>query len=70
MKTAINETKVKLITIEEAAKLIEGLTEYRIRQFCLSGRLPCFKAGKKYLINESMFYQFVDELSWGIHSQI
>ena len=58
-----NTTKVKLLTIKEAAQLIDGLTEYRIRQLCLSGKLPCFKAGKKYLINENAVMRLVDSIS-------
>ena len=46
------EYKEKLLTIKEAAELIEGLTEYRIRQLCISGELKCFKAGRKYLFTE------------------
>ena len=42
----------RILTIKEAAKLIEGLTEYRIRQMVKSGQFPCFMAGKKYLIDE------------------
>ncbi|GHV10217.1 hypothetical protein FACS1894217_15590 [Clostridia bacterium] len=44
--------KPKLLTIKEAAKTIDGLTEFRVRQMCVSGALPCFKAGRKYLISE------------------
>ena len=55
--------KVKLLTIKEAAQIIEGLTEYRIRQLCLSGKLPCFKAGKKYLINEAILLKFFEDIS-------
>jgi len=62
-KTNNKTTKVKLLTIKEAAKLIEGLTEYRIRQLCLSGELPCFKAGKKYLINENALLRLVEGVS-------
>ena len=51
--------QIKLLTIKEAAKLIDGLTEYRIRQLCISGKLPSFKAGKKYLINEQALIKFV-----------
>ena len=51
--------KRKVLTIKEAAKLIEGLTEYRIRQMCISGDLPCFKAGKKYLISEEALMKAV-----------
>ena len=49
----------KMLTIKEAAQLIEGLTEYRIRQMCISGQLPCFMAGKKYLISEEALMKAV-----------
>lgn len=49
----------RILTIKEAAKLIDGLTEYRVRQMCKSGQLPCFMAGKKYLIDEQALYKAV-----------
>lgn len=49
--------KKKILTIKQASQLIDGLTEYRIRQMCISGELPCFMAGKKYLISEEMLYR-------------
>ena len=58
-----NETRIKLLTIKEAARFVDGLTEYRIRQLCLSGKLPCFKAGKKYLINENALVRFLENIS-------
>ena len=57
------ETKAKLLTIKEAAQLVDGLTEYRIRQLCLTEKLPCFKAGKKYLINENALVRFLENIS-------
>jgi hypothetical protein len=63
MKQNINEIKMKLLTIKEAAYFIEGLSEYRIRQLCLSGELPCFKAGKKYLISEKALIRLVEDIS-------
>ena len=51
--------KKKMLTIKEAAQLIEGLTEYRIRQMCISGQLLCFMAGKKYLISEEALMNVV-----------
>ncbi|MCR4795741.1 MAG: helix-turn-helix domain-containing protein [Ruminococcus sp.] len=51
--------KKKMLTIKEAAQLIDGLTEYRIRQMCISGQLPCFMAGKKYLISEEALMKAV-----------
>lgn len=46
------ESKKRLLTVKEAAGLIDGLTEYRLRQMCLSGQMPCIKAGRKILIGE------------------
>jgi len=55
------ENKIKMLTIKEAALLIDGLTEYRIRQMCITGELPCFKAGKKYLINKQKLLEFINK---------
>lgn len=55
----VETTQKKLMTIKEAANLIDGLTEYRVRQMCKSGQLRCFKAGRKYLINADALYQTV-----------
>ena len=58
------ETKIQMLTIKEAAALVDGLTEFRVRQMCRSGELPCFKAGKKYLINKDILYKTLNgELS-------
>lgn len=51
--------KAKLLTIKQASQIVDGVTEYRIRQMCISGELPCFKAGKKYLINENVLLKTV-----------
>ena len=42
----MNNSAKRVLTIKEAEKLFEGLTEYRIRMMCTSGELPCIKAGK------------------------
>ncbi len=52
-------TRKRLLTIKEAAKLIDGITEYRVRQMCKSGQLRCFKAGRKYLISADALYNAV-----------
>ena len=52
MKGGDTMEKKRILTIKEAAALIDGLTEYRVRQMCITGQLPCFKAGRKYLISE------------------
>ena len=54
-----NETKIVMLTIKEAAALVDGLTEYRVRELCRSGKLTCFKAGKKYLINKEILHKFL-----------
>ena len=55
----MENNKRRMLTIGEAARLIEGITEYRIRQMCKSGQLPCFKAGNKFLISEEALYETV-----------
>ena len=52
MNTNQNEPRVKLLTIRQAAGVIDRLTEYRIRQLFRAGELPCVKVGKRYFINE------------------
>lgn len=51
--------KRRILTIKEAAEMIDGLTEYRVRQMCITGQLPCFKAGRKYLISEENLLKVV-----------
>ena len=51
--------KKKVLTIKEAAQLIDGINEYRIRQMCKTDELRAFKAGRKYLIAESDLYEAV-----------
>ena len=57
--TVETTAKKRLLTIKEAAGLIDGITEYRIRQMCKSRQLPCFKAGRKYLIHADTLYKVV-----------
>lgn len=59
MKSKEYHTDIKLLTIKQAAKLVEGLTEYRIRRLCVTGKLPCIMAGQKYLINEQTLLDYV-----------
>ena len=53
------ETKIQMLTIKEAAALVDGLTEYRVLELCRSGELPTVKAGKKYLINKNTLIRFL-----------
>ncbi len=59
MKGGDTTEKKRILTIKEAAALIDGLTEYRVRQMCITGQLPCFKAGRKYLISEEKLMNVV-----------
>jgi excisionase family DNA binding protein len=49
------ENIIEMLTIKEAAALVEGLTEYRVRQMCINDQIPHIMARKKYLINKEMF---------------
>ena len=53
---------VKMLTINEAAKTVPGLTKYRIREMCIKGELPCIKAGCKYLICESTLIKYLTDM--------
>ena len=59
MKENANDKRMVMLTIKEAAALVDGLTEYRVREMCRSGELPCIKAGKKYLINKEVLIRFL-----------
>ena len=47
-----------MLTIKEAAALVEGLTEYRVRQMCINDQVPHIMAGKKY-INKDLFLRYL-----------
>ena len=55
----MNEKKITMLTIKEAAALVDGLTEYRIRQMCIQNQIPCVMAGRKYLINKEILLRFL-----------
>lgn len=57
----MEKPKATMLTIKEAAQLITGLTEYRIRQMCINGTLPHIMAGKKYLINQNILLALIGE---------
>ena len=54
-----DEKKITMITIKEAAALVNGLTEYRVRQMCINNQIPHIMAGKKYLINKERFLNYL-----------
>ena len=59
MNKAMN--KPRLLTLKEAAKLIEGLTEYRVRMLCIAGDIKYHKFGNKYMISEKELLNFFGE---------
>ena len=54
-----NEERIVMLTIKEAAALVEELTEYRVRQMCINDQVPHIMAGKKYLINKDLFLRYL-----------
>jgi hypothetical protein len=44
--------KPRLLTLKQAAELIDGLTEYRIRLLCTENLIKYHKFGNKYMIPE------------------
>ncbi len=57
----MSQNLVKMLTINEAAQLVPGLTKYRIREMCIKGEIPCVKAGRKYLICEQVLIRYLTE---------
>jgi len=51
----------RLLTLKEAATLIEGLTEYRVRVLCVNGDIKYHKFGNKYMISEREILQYFGE---------
>lgn len=54
-----NETKITMLTIKGAAALVNGMTEYRVRQMCINDQIPHIMAGRKYLINKDIFLNYL-----------
>lgn len=55
----MEEKEITMLTIKEAAAMVEGLTEYRVRQMCINNQVPHIMAGKKYLINKDIFLRYL-----------
>jgi hypothetical protein len=59
-------SKPKMLTIKEAAALVDGLSANAIRQMCIKSELPHIRAGrtgKTYLINQSVLLELLGENS-------
>lgn len=50
--------KPRLLTLKQASELIEGLTEYRVRQLCINGEIKFHMFGKKYMVPEHEILKF------------
>jgi excisionase family DNA binding protein len=55
------QSNIRMLTINEAAVRVPGLTKYRIREMCVKGEVPCVKAGRKYLICEQVLIRYLTE---------
>jgi hypothetical protein len=53
--------KPRLLTLKEAAKLIDGLTEYRVRLMCVRGEVKYHKFGNKYMVSERAILEHFGE---------
>lgn len=53
--------KPRLLTLKQAAELVEGLTEYRVRQMCIEGSIKYHKFGNKYMIPERELLKYFVE---------
>ena len=52
------EKKITLITIPEAAALIDGISVYQIRLLIKNGKLPYIRAGSKMFINKDILIRY------------
>ena len=50
--------KPRLLTLKEAAALIEGLTEYRVRSLCRDDLIKYHKFGNKYMVSEKVILDY------------
>jgi excisionase family DNA binding protein len=50
-----------MLTLKQAAELVDGLSAFRIRKMCNEGILPHVKAGNKYLVNKTALFNAIGE---------
>ena len=50
--------KPRLLTLKQAADLIEGLTEYRMRSLCQENAIKYHKFGNKYMVSEKVILDY------------
>ncbi len=54
-----NTEKIRLLTVREAAAMIDGLSEYRIRKMVKDGIIPIFMSGNKILMSKEALLSVV-----------
>ena len=50
--------QVHMLTVQEAASLIDGISQYQIRLLIKKGHLPCIHAGGTIFINRELLYRY------------
>ena len=53
-----NTTKPRLLTLKQAAALIGGLTEYRVRSLCRDNLIKYHKFGNKFMVSEKALLDY------------
>lgn len=49
----------RMLSIQQAVKEVDGLSEYALRKLINEGKLPVVRAGRKVLINEITLNKFL-----------
>lgn len=57
--------QLKLLTIRQAAKLVDGLSENHIRKLIKENALPHIKTGNRVLIEEQEIYNYIARKQYG-----
>ena len=52
------DDKIYLLTVEEAAEMIVGISKYQIRKMINNGSLPCVRVGHNIYINKDILKRF------------
>lgn len=55
----MEENKVILLTIREAAAMVSGLSVYQVRLMIKNGQIPYIKAGTKIFINKAILLKYL-----------
>ena len=56
-----NTNKPRLFPLKEAATLIDGLTEYRLRILCRENAIKFYMFGNKYMVSEKVVMEYFSD---------